>query len=362
MSLRIGIVGLGRGSFVQNVVKHRPDADVVAVCDLQEGLARGFAESNGIPQWFTDYEALLQADIDAVCVATPPLLHARHSIAALQAGKHVLSEVPAVWNLEEGRALVQAVRAAPKCKYMFAENMNYMAICQTYEKMVREDAIGHIMYAEAEYIHCCDSLMEARFDGVTPGSEQGLTWRATLPPIHYCTHSLGPVLAMTQNRCVQAVGMHTGANLHPERGTIDMEVGLFKTSGGQVVKVLCGFSLVREPAFHYFSLYGTKGVLETGRCGWDGPKAYLSSIPNLHDMIRLPLDYTHTNVGAETMAGGHGSSEWFMLDDFIRAIREDTAPAIDVYFGLDMSLPGLCAHISAENGSEPVEVPDPREW
>ena len=62
------------------------------------------------------------------------------------------------------------------------------------------------------------------------------------------------------------------------------------------------------------------------------------------------------------MAGGHGSSEWFMCEDFVRAILDDTTPAIDVFFGLDMTLPGICAHISAENGSEPVVVPDPREW
>jgi predicted dehydrogenase len=362
MTIRMGIIGLGRGTFAHNVMQHRSDVEIAAVCDLQEDVARGFAERNGIPQWFTDYQKMLASDIDAVCVATPPQLHAKVSIEALQAGKHVLSEVPACWSIEDGKALVQAVRAAPTCKYMFAENMNYMAICQTYEKMVRDGRLGTIIYAEAEYIHDCVSLMAGRFDGVTEGSATGPTWRATLPPIHYCTHSLGPVLAMMQERCTLAVGMHPGANCHPEHGSIDMEVGLFHTTSGKVVKVLCGFSMVREPAFHYFSIYGTKGVLETGRCGWDGPKAYLTDIPNLHDMIRLPLDYNHTNVPPESMAGGHGSSEWFMCEDFVRAILDDTTPAIDVFFGLDMTLPGICAHISAENGSEPVVVPDPREW
>ncbi|MFO8078706.1 MAG: gfo/Idh/MocA family oxidoreductase, partial [Armatimonadota bacterium] len=57
-------------------------------------------------------------------------------------------------------------------------------------------------------------------------------------------------------------------------------------------------------------------------------------------------------------AGGHGTSEYFMCNDFVRCITDDTAPAIDVYRGLDYSVPGICAHISAENGSEPVEVPD----
>jgi len=49
-----------------------------------------------------------------------------------------------------------------------------------------------------------------------------------------------------------------------------------------------------------------------------------------------------------------------MVNDFVRCILDDTKPAIDVYEGLDQTLPGVCAHMSAENGSEPVAVPDLR--
>jgi len=54
------------------------------------------------------------------------------------------------------------------------------------------------------------------------------------------------------------------------------------------------------------------------------------------------------------------TSEYLMINDFVRAVLDDTKPAIDIHFGLDMTLPGICAHMSAESGSAPVEVPDPR--
>ena len=57
-------------------------------------------------------------------------------------------------------------------------------------------------------------------------------------------------------------------------------------------------------------------------------------------------------------AGGHGTSEYFMVDDFVRCILDDTKPAIDVYEGLDYTAPGICAHLSAEQGGKAVEVPD----
>jgi hypothetical protein len=51
-----------------------------------------------------------------------------------------------------------------------------------------------------------------------------------------------------------------------------------------------------------------------------------------------------------------------MVDDFVRSILDDTKPRFDVCDGLDFTLPGICAHLSAERGGEAVAVPDPREW
>lgn len=357
MCLKIGIAGLGRGASFLAVFNNRQDCKVTAVCDVQEERARSFAEATKTPHWFSRYEDLLASDVDAVVVGTPAPLHADMCIAALQAGKHVLSEVPAVWSLDEGRRLAEAVQASDR-KYMFAENMNYMAFVQSFDHLVKTGWIGEPYYAEAEYIHDCRSLMSGRDDGITPGSGTGPTWRAAMPPIHYCTHSLGPLLQIMDDRIVTAVGMHTGPHVGKPTNTIDMEVGLFKTARGNVIKVTCAFNVVREPSFHYFSIYGDRGVLESPRGGYQGMKAYTENVPNLQGMIDLPLSWAHTHLPPEAHAGGHGTSEYLMIDDFVRCILDDTPPAIDVYFGLDMTLPGICAHESAERGSVPVEVPD----
>mgnify|MGYP003324872305 CR=1 FL=1 len=57
-----------------------------------------------------------------------------------------------------------------------------------------------------------------------------LTWRANFPPIQYCTHSLGPLLFITDDRCVSATGLSSGSNVAPDIGAIDLEVGLFRTA------------------------------------------------------------------------------------------------------------------------------------
>ena len=355
--MRIGILGVGSSSIVSSkrgrsfirLFQALPQTEVVAVCDLlEDGLAE-VGRDFGIKKLYTDYSEMLEQDLDAVVVSSPAPVHAEHSIAALRSGKHVLCEVPACYDIAECRKVVDAVRESGK-KYMLAENYCYFAYVETWKEMIRAGRIGRPFYAEGEYVHDCRFLMVE--------SDGRKTWRASMPPIHYVTHSLSPLIQMMEARCVSAVGMHTGCNVAPEIGAIDMEVGLFRMSNGAVVKQLCGFSVVREPSFIFLSIYGTKGVLEGKRYDGDEVKGYFEDVPNLHGMVKFPLDDRHTKVPAEASLGGHGTSEYFMLKDFIDCILNDTKPRIDVYDAMDFTAPGLCAHISAENGSRPVDVPD----
>jgi predicted dehydrogenase len=355
--LRIGIVGIGgahtvgskRGRSFIRVFNAMPGVQVTAVCDvLEDGLAE-VEQQFGIKKLYTNYAGMLNDDIDAVVVASPAPMHAEHCIAALNAGKHVLSEVPACYALDECRPLVNAVRESGK-KYMFAENVCYFAYVEAWKQMIKQGRIGKLIYAEGEYIHDCRSLM------VNPDGRK--TWRADMPPIQYLTHTLGPIVQMMEAHPVSVVGMHTGCNVAPEIGVIDMEVALIRMSNGAVVKQLCGFSVAREPSHSWLSIYGTKGVLEGKRWDQDQIKGYHEDIPNLHGMVTYPLNNDHTNVPPEARLGGHGTSEYFMLKDFVDCIVNDTKPAIDIYDAMDFTVPGLCAHLSAENSGNPVDIPN----
>jgi hypothetical protein len=130
---------------------------------------------------------------------------------------------------------------------------------------------------------------------------------------------------------------------------------LFRTQKGRVLKVLCGFSLCREPAMHWQIFYGTKGSLENRRVPWEEAKLFREGDERLQPVIAEASD---VNAPAEARAGGHGTSEFYMADDFIKAVQRQKASPIDVYRAMDFSLPGLCAHLSATRGGDPVAVPD----
>lgn len=357
MNLKVGITGLRRGaSYIdcfeaqKNVFPAGNSSGiyVTALCDTDEELLRKFAEKKNV-RIFTNYEEFLKSDIDIVVVAVPLPLHANFSILALEAGKHVLSEVPPVNSIEEAKRLVEAVKKTKK-KYMLAQNTCYWAHIQAWKEMVEKGRIGKIIYAEAEYIHACREFFANE-------AKDGRTWRLKMPPLHYCTHSLGPLLSIMKDRCILAQGFQTEEDLDiPEfkPTAAKMEVGIFKTEKGAVIKILCGFGMVREPAFHYYSVYGTKGCLETNRVGNEKTFAYFDDIPNLKNMVSIPIAAGYGNIQVE---GTHGGTEYFVVKEFVESILQDKPSPIDVYRALSFSLPGICAHQSALNNGGAVKIP-----
>ncbi len=346
--LKVGVAGLRRGRSLANTFQNHRETQLAAICEPEAERREQAAEAFGVGQTYADFDAFLSADLDVVVVATPAPMHAVQSIRAMEAGAHVLSEVPAAWTLEECEALAEAVRRTGRV-YMMAENMNFYHYVQDWKTKIQSGAIGRVFYAEAEYIHDCRKLMRG------PGGQ--LTWRASMPPIYYCTHSLGPVLDILDDRCVSAVGMSTGTHTAPEIGSIDMEVGLFRTEKGCVIKILCGFTVTREPAMHWQVFYGTEGTLENRRAPWEEAKISRSGEG---PMVTIPAEDSDPDAPDEALAGGHGTSEYFMVDRFVRAVNGRGTVPIDVYRSLDFSTPGLCAHLSAQQGSVPVDVPDYR--
>lgn len=129
--LKVGIAGLRRGAGVANVFLNHPECKIVAGCDLRGELAKSWTEQHDVPHWFDDYSKFCQADMDAILVATPAPVHVSCAVEALENGKHVLSEVPACYDLQQARDLVAAVEKSG-LKYMFAENMCYYAWVHTF--------------------------------------------------------------------------------------------------------------------------------------------------------------------------------------------------------------------------------------
>lgn len=116
MSLRIGVVGLGRISQLMHLPHLHELADrfqIAGVCDISPGLARLMAERYGAPLATSDHRALLAAGLDALLVAVPSPPE-EIVTNALAAGLHVLVEKPMAWSPVQARRLLAAAQAADR--------------------------------------------------------------------------------------------------------------------------------------------------------------------------------------------------------------------------------------------------------
>ncbi len=358
-SYRVGIVGLSRGKGFVRVFSAHPRVRVTALCDLDEHklqeTGKAFDLEDG--QLFTDYDEFVGCDFDIVVVATPIPFHTEHSIKAMQAGKHVLCEQTMAYTVEECEQVVNAVKRTGMT-YMMAENYCYFHYVQEWKKMIDAGRLGKIVYAEAEYIHNIEPLLV--------NAETGERyWRHERPPMWYCAHVLGPLLYLTNDRIVRATGLHSGFNRWPDKtaepGFMDMEVGLFQTRDGLVIKALRSQVPVR-PHVVYYCLYGTKGSVENSRFGVHA--AEKTGLLYLEDEMKEEnnaerREFTTVNPDAPEDAkhGGHGTSEYYLIRDFLDAVEHGTKPPIDVIRAVDFTVPGLIAHESALQGGKWLDVP-----
>ena len=340
--LRAGVLGVGRGLSFVRVMQAMDGVSVTAVADMRAERVRTVCAEHDVPKGLASLDELLAEDLDLVVVATPVSNHAEHSIAALEAGVNVLSEIPVIATREEADQLVDAARKSDAL-YMCGENCNYWAFVDSLKRLNQRGDFGEIFAAEAEYIHSIPGLR--RDEHGNP------TWRASMLPITYLTHSLGPVMSVIGQYPVEVVCLGTSEYFEPN--LTDIQMALFRMTDDSVVRISCSFANAHW-GNHRQVFMGTKATFDSGWIGKDEPKFRYAGESEFTVPDNLPLGTNFPNVPTAAALGGHGTAEWFMLQDCLNAIRQGGPAPIDVYEGIMYSLPGVCAAESAANGGKPV--------
>jgi predicted dehydrogenase len=395
--LRLAIVGGHRGRDFDRAVGVLEDkVRITAVCDLSgEVLGRWKARYPAL-HTFSRFDDLLQSDAcDAVYLATPLQIHARQAIAALQAGKHVLSEVVAAHTLEDCWALVEAVEASRRT-YMLAENYCYMRANMMVLHMVEHGLFGDLTYAEGGYIHDCRDLL------FTPAGD--LTWRGELlrdtPGNFYPTHSLGPVAQwlginrrdrlvetvtfVSRNAAASRYAADRFGRDHPAAAPTffaagDSAVTLIHTESGALITLRVDCVSARPHNMTHYVLQGIEGAYLSPRTGdpdghADDPLVWIAGrspgisppatddeAPRWQSLWEYAAAYEHplwVRRGQEARASGHGGGDFLVLEEFCDAVRAGTCPPVDVYDAVTWSSILPLSIQSVQQGGHPVPVPD----
>ena len=355
--IRVGVVGVGRGrSFIGAATA--TGMELVALCDTWDERLAKEANALGVAAYL-DYDEFLAHDMDAVVLGNYFHQHAPFAIRALQADKHVMSETATCHTLGEGVALARTVEKSGKI-YMLAENYPYMAFNQEMKRLYQQGLIGEFKCGEGEYVH--PDPPEVKL-GRSCGRDH---WRNWIPATYYCTHSIAPVMYITDTRPVKVNGFvvpydysDPSKTLHMDRADTAAMI-ICRMDNEAVLKSLHG---ALRGHGNYVRIHGNEGLMENARHG-DKQRLRVWREPwekNQGEPIETVYTPDFPNHHAEATRAGHGGGDFFTSYYFAEAIRSDEPPYLDVYRGIDMSIAGIQAWRSALNDSAPIAVPDFRD-
>ena len=365
--LNIGIVGAcGRGASFRRACDALDNVRIHAVCDTNVEKLPAAADLLGADEQYSQYDQMLaSSDLDAVIIGTPMHLHAPQSIAALEHGLHVLSEVPAGVSIAECQRLVHACRRSGNI-YMMAENFTYMKPNVIVRSLIEAGLLGTPYYAEGEYVHELKELNEQ-----TPWRRK---WQTGIDGVTYGTHSLGPVLQwMKSDRVASVCCAGSGHHYRDPRDDAyenqDSCVMLCRMRSGGLVKIRVDMLSDRPHAMTNYQIQGTDGCYESARAPGEKDRVWLRrrcrDANTWTDLATLAEEFLpdYWKRGAENAAEtGHGGGDYFEILDFVDAIAGERPCPIGIHEAMDMTVPGLCSQESVRQDGRWIEVPDSREW
>lgn len=349
--VRVGVIGYGiRSNVLIGACAAFENVELTAIADVSEAARTKAAADHPAARVFSDYGAMLDSGlVNAVLIESPPNTHAACAMDAMSKGIHVLSDVPAVHEIEEAEQLWKAARES-KSIYSFGATTNFWGYVDACVDLKEKGLLGKPFYCEAEYVADLGDLPK-----ITP-------WRANYEPIRYCTHSLGPILKWVDEDLREVCCFTTGSQISASPGANDAMVAIFRTKSNVVVKLLASFANAHPAPFHHYVCHGTKGYFEKTQSLASGECQVLFSSKAVYGMdglTKLPITESRPELAGAPGVGEHGGADYMMIKDFAEAIEGVKPPAVDLRQALRMTLPGLYALKSANAGGEltPIHYP-----
>jgi len=366
--VNVAIVGLGFGAEFIPIYQRHPNANMYAICQRSEEKLNQIGEAAKIEKRYTNYEDVLaDPDVDFVHINTPIPDHAPQTIAALKAGKHVMSTVPMATSIEECGEIVRLVKETG-LKYMMAETVVYAREYLFVKDLYDTGKLGKVQFIQSSHQQDMDGWPD-----YWPG----------LPPMHYATHCVGPCLALTnaQAEYVSCFGSGTiREELIPKYNSpfaVETAHVKFKDSdlSARIIRSL--FDTARQYR-ESIDVYGSKLAFEWQLIEGEDPVLHTAKKPEpeIAERVKVP-DFANrlpeeirafTTKGVYdlddeqhlsfTQGGGHGGSHPHLVHEFVSALIEDRDPYPNAVQSANWTCVGICAHESALKGGEIVRLPD----
>jgi len=366
--LRAAIVGLGFGAEFIPIYQAHPNAEMFAICQRNQDQLNKIGDALGIARRYTDYEELLRdPDVDVVHINTPIPDHAKMTIAALEAGKHVACTVPMATSVADCKRIVDLC-ARTGLKYMMMETVVFSREFLFVKELLAKGELGKLQFLQASHQQDMDG-----WPGYWPG----------LPPMHYATHCVGPMLGLP-NKDAEYVSCFGSGTIREEMIAIYNSPFAVQTAHVKLRDSDLSARIIRslfDTARQYresIDVYGSKKTFEWPLIEGEQAVVHTAKKPEgeIPQRVEVP-DYAHllpeqvrrfTTQGVYdmdanehlsfTQGGGHGGSHPHLVHEFLSALLEDREPWPNAKQSANWTCVGILAHESAMAGGKRLDLPD----
>jgi predicted dehydrogenase len=250
--IRVGMLGLGAISQVVHlpILTQLKGVKLIAVCDADHAKAKAIASRFGIPRvHLADEEVVRSDDLDAIVICTPSHLHEAQSIAALEAGKHVLVEKPLAID---SAAAERVIQTAVRCDraLMVAMNNRYRPDAQALKPFIEGGELGDVFLVRGAWLNRKTRVVRPTWRHRAATAGGGAMMDLGVQTLDLALWLLGfPAISSV------IAHMHQGEVMEVE----DTAAAVLRLANGGAVTITVSWSLVSERDRHYLRVLGTRG-------------------------------------------------------------------------------------------------------
>jgi predicted dehydrogenase len=316
-----GVVGAGLwGSFHCKTLNALPAAELTAVCDLDPKRAQAMQDEFGARRVYTDYRELIaDPDVEAVTVATPDFAHGDIVMAALEAGKHVLSEKPLATTLGEAEKIA-GLAAKSNVKVMVDFHNRVNPAVHAMKEAISAGEIGLPLHASARL----SNTLFVPFDMLSWAAKSSALWFIGSHAVDALRFTLDAEVVRVQ--AMKRHGFLAGQGVD----TADVHMALLEFDNGAVASLENSWVLPRDlPLVFDFKMeiVGEKGSVEISTAQNGTFKKYVGAGLRAQDML-----------GVTPAAGGRiGGFVTEAIARFVDAVTLDVPVLADAEDGLEVT-------------------------
>ena len=335
----IGIIVCGKIAQVRHIPEYaaHPEAKLVGFYDINQQRAAELAAKYGGRAYATVEELLAEPEIQAVSICAANFAHAELTIAALNAGKHVLCEKPMATNLADCEAMVQAADANGKF-LMIGHNQRLAKAHSLARKLIVEGLIGDIITFRTIFGHGGPETWS-----IDPGKN---TWffdkkKAAMGALSDLgIHKVDLLQYLTGQKVIETTAKVVTLNKRDSEGNLigvdDNALCILRMSGGALGTMAASWTIYGNEC-QSTCLYGTKGIMLI----YNEASAPITVSDLEGNTTSYNLDVPHNGTG--------------VIDEFVDALVHDREPEVSGREALTV-MRTIFASINSSNISRTVAV------